>query len=190
MAEEPGNGSLRGRLLVATPGLMDPNFFRSVVLVVEHNDEGAAGVILNRPSDTDLDDGPLEDWRPLAADPQLVFVGGPVAPDGAVCLARMSPDSQPPGWQPVIGGLGVLDLSHGVEEIRDGVDRIRVFAGYAGWGAGQLEEELDTGSWYVVDADPEDALTAMPGALWRFVLRRQPGRLSLVANFPTDPSMN
>jgi putative transcriptional regulator len=84
----------------------------------------------------------------------------------------------------------VVDLSRQIDEIRPGVDRIRVFAGYAGWGGGQLEEELETGSWYVVDADPEDALTAMPGGLWRFVLRRQQGKLALVANFPTDPSMN
>ncbi len=159
---------LRGRLLVATPGLADANFFRSVVLIVEHTDDGAAGVVLNRPSETDLVKGPLESWRPLAAEPQLVFVGGPVAPDSAVCLARSAPDSEPPGWQPVVGGLGVLDLAREIGEVREGVDRLRVFAGYAGWGPGQLEDELETGSWYVVDADPEDALTSMPGALWRF----------------------
>jgi putative transcriptional regulator len=84
----------------------------------------------------------------------------------------------------------VLDLAREVGEVRDGVDRLRVFAGFAGWGPGQLEAELETGSWYVVDADPEDALTSMPGALWRFVLRRQSGRLALVANFPSDPAMN
>lgn len=190
MNEEAEFQTLAGRLLVATPALMDANFFRSVVLIVEHSEEGAAGVVLNRPSETELTEGPLDDWRPLAAEPQLVFVGGPVAPDSAVCLARTAPDSQPPGWQPVMGGLGVLDLALGVGEVRDGVDRLRVFAGYAGWGAGQLEGEVETGSWYVVDADPEDALTSMPGALWRFVLRRQSGRLALVANFPADPSMN
>jgi putative transcriptional regulator len=190
MAEETDNGSLRGRLLVATPGLLDANFFRAVVLIVEHTEEGAAGVILNRPSETDLSDGPLGSWRSLAADPQLVFVGGPVSPDAAICLARASPESAPPGWQPVVGGLGVLDMSRDIDEVREGLDRLRVFAGYAGWGAGQLEDELDVGSWYVVDADPEDALTTMPLALWRFVLRRQPGKLALVSNFPTDPSMN
>jgi putative transcriptional regulator len=169
---------------------MDANFFRSVVLIVEHTDEGAAGVVLNRPSETELSEGPLEDWSPFAAEPQLVFVGGPVAPDSAVCLARTGPGSAPPGWQPVVGGLGVLDLSLEVGDVREGIDRIRVFAGYAGWGAGQLEDELESGSWYVLDADPEDALTSMPGALWRFVLRRQSGKLALVANFPPDPSMN
>ncbi len=190
MADDVGRESLRGRLLVATPGLVDRNFFRTVVLVVEHTHEGAAGLVLNRPSETQLSEGPLEDWSELAAEPPLVFVGGPVSPDAAVCLARTAPEAEPPGWQPVIGGLGVLDLTRELEEVGPTVDRIRVFAGYAGWGGGQLETELEEGSWYVVDADPEDALTSMPGALWRFVLRRQPGKLSLVANFPADPSMN
>lgn len=182
--------SLQGRLLVATPGLLDANFFRSVVLLVEHNEQGAAGVVLNRPSDTELRAGPLEGLSSLAAEPPLVFVGGPVSPEGAVCLARSAPGAPSPDWQPVVGGLGVLDLTRDLEDVRSGVDRLRVFAGYAGWGAGQLEAELQEGSWYVVEADPEDALTSMPGALWRFVLRRQSGKLALVANFPMDPSTN
>jgi putative transcriptional regulator len=187
---EPGRQSLRGRLLVATPGLIDPNFFRAVLLVVEHTAEGAAGVILNRPSETEIDGTPLDSWKELAADPPLVFVGGPVAPDSAVCLARAAYDARPDGWEPVVGGLGVVDLSRGIDDFREGLDRLRVFAGYAGWGEGQLEAELNEGSWYILDADPEDALTSMPLALWRFVLRRQRGKLALVANFPTDPSMN
>lgn len=181
--------TLKGQLLVATPGLLDPNFFRTVVLVVEHSDEGAAGVVLNRPTETELA-GPLDPWRPMAADPALVFVGGPVSPEGAVCLARTGPDDPPGGWQPVVDGLGVLDLSREADEVSPGVDRLRVFAGYAGWEPGQLERELREGSWYVLEADPEDALTPLPGALWRFVLKRQGGRLALVANFPPDPSMN
>jgi putative transcriptional regulator len=181
--------ALKGRLLVATPGLLDQNFFRTVILVVEHSDEGAAGVVLNRPTDTELG-GPLEDWRGKAADPPLVFVGGPVSPDAAVCLARSRLDAQPPGFEPVVDGLGVLDLSEEAAVTHGAVDRVRVFAGYAGWEAGQLERELTEGAWYVLDADPEDALTSEPGALWRFVLRRQGGQLALVSNFPADPSMN
>src|SRR5947208_5598536 len=150
---------LKGRLLVATPGLLDTNFFRTVVLVVEHTDEGAAGVVLNRPTDTELA-GPLEDWRGMAADPPLVFFGGPVSPTDAVCLARSGPDGRPPGFEPVVDGLGVLDLSVRAHEMHPRVDRLRVFAGYAGWDAGQLERELREGAWYVLDADPEDALTS------------------------------
>lgn len=190
MTEEWDAKELRGRLLVATPNLMDPNFFRTVVLVVEHTDEGSAGVVLNRPSETGLREGPLEEWETLAADPPMVFVGGPVAPGAAVCLAKSAPESKPPGWQPVVDGLGVLDLDHDLDQIRDGVDRIRMFAGYSGWGAGQLEGEIEEGSWYVLDADPEDALSSQPGGLWRFVLKRQGGRLAMVANFPADPSYN
>lgn len=190
MTEELAPVSLRGRLLVATPGLVDANFFRTVVLVIEHSDEGAAGVVLNRPSETALREGPLEAWGDLAADPAVVFVGGPVAAGAAVCLARPGPGERPQGWQPVMGALGVLDLGCDPGATRSGVDRLRVFSGYAGWGAGQLEDELAEGSWYVVDADPEDALSSQPAGLWRFVLKRQGGKLSLVANFPPDPSMN
>jgi putative transcriptional regulator len=182
--------SLKGRLLVATPGLHDANFFRSVVLVVEHNDEGAAGLVLNRPSDAGLDAGPLHEWTDLAADPPLVFVGGPVQPSAAICLARTAHDGVPEGWQPVVGGLGVLDLGRELADVRPGIDRLRVFAGYAGWEAGQLESEIEEGSWFVLDADPEDALSSQPGGLWRFVLKRQGGKLALVSNFPSDPSLN
>lgn len=182
--------SLKGRLLVATPGLIDPNFFRTVVLIVEHNEEGAAGIVLNRPSDMSLEGGPLDGWDEVAADPPLVFVGGPVSPEAAVCLARANPDGRPAGWEPVTGGLGVLDLGMQLSEVRGQVDRVRVFAGYAGWGPRQLEAEIEEGSWYVFDADPEDALSSQPGGLWRFILKRQGGKLALVANFPADPTMN
>jgi putative transcriptional regulator len=181
---------LKGRLLVAAPGLSDVNFFRTVVLIVEHNDEGAAGVVLNRPSDTPLTDSPLDAWEDVAADPPLVFVGGPVNPSAAVCLASAQPNENPDGFEPVIGRLGVLDIGRELAELRPALDRVRVFAGYAGWGAGQLENEIEEGAWYVLDADPEDALSSEPGGLWRFVLKRQGGRLALVANFPADPTMN
>ena len=183
-------GELKGKLLVAAPALVDPNFFRTVVLVVEHNVEGAAGVVLNRPSDTSLVESPLDAWEEVAADPPLVFVGGPVSPGAAVCLARATPHAEPHGWQPVIGGLGVLDLGRDLSDVRSDLDRVRVFAGYAGWGSGQLEHEIAEGAWYVLDADPEDALSSQPGGLWRFVLKRQGGKLALVANFPADPNMN
>jgi putative transcriptional regulator len=188
--DDAAGESLKGRLLVATPGLYDANFFRTVVLVVEHNDEGAAGLVLNRPSDSGLGDGPLGEWSDLAADPPLVFVGGPVQPSAAICLARRGPSGEPDGWQPVVGGLGVLDLGRELDDVRTDIDRLRVFAGYSGWGAGQLESEIEEGSWFVLEADPEDALSSQPGGLWRFVLKRQGGKLALVSNFPSDPSLN
>lgn len=182
---------------------MDENFFRTVVLVVEHTDDGAVGVVLNRPSQTLISEGPLGELDPIAADPPLVFVGGPVAPDSAICLARRrgpleapdeAPDEAPEEaadpWQPVVQGLGVLDLSAGDLRLVAGLDRVRVFAGYAGWGSGQLEAEIAEGAWYVLDADPDDALSGQPGGLWRSVLSRQGGKLAMVANFPADPNMN
>jgi putative transcriptional regulator len=186
----PDDTTFKGRLLVASPNLTDPNFFRTVVLLVEHSEEGAAGVVLNRPSDSALAEGPLRGWDAVAADPPLVFVGGPVQPTAAVCLARPAPSAPPEGFEPVVDGLGVLDLSCDPADVRDGLDAVRVFVGYAGWGAGQLEEEIEEGAWYVLPADPQDAMSAQPGGLWRFVLRRQGGQLALVANFPSDPTMN
>lgn len=183
-------GSLKGQLLVASPNLADANFFRTVVFLIEHTEEGAAGVVLNRPSGSALSEGPLGAWNGVAADPPLVFVGGPVQPGAAVCLARPAPAAPPVGFEPVVDGLGLLDLSGDPSMVRAAVDRIRVFVGYAGWGAGQLEEEIDEGAWYVLPADPEDAMSSQPDGLWRFVLRRQGGQLALVANFPPDPTMN
>ena len=117
----------------------------------------------------------------------LVFVGGPVQPDAAVCVASATIDVD--GFTPAFARLGTFDLSKPPDGAT-GLDRIRVFAGYAGWDEGQLEDEIEQGAWYVLDADPEDAFTTVPDDLWRFVLRRQGGDLSLVANFPIDPSMN
>jgi putative transcriptional regulator len=168
---------LKGRLLVATPALGDPNFERTVVLVLEHGEEGAAGVVLNRPTDMELV-GHLPGWEERAADPGVVFVGGPVQPTGVICLALSA------------GSIETVDPTVAPEEISAPVDQVRVFAGYAGWGAGQLEAEIAQGAWFVVDGFPEDAMSDAPDHLWRAVLRRQSGRLKLFANYPVDVSMN
>jgi len=182
--------SLKGQLLVASPGLMDPNFFRTVVLIVEHGDQGAAGIVLNRPSDASLAEGPLDGWDTIAADPPLVFVGGPVSPTDAVCLARPAPNTPPEGFEPVVDGLGVVDLAADPSLVRPTLDRVRVFVGYAGWQPGQLEDEIDEGAWLVVEADSDDALDDEPELLWSRVLERQGGRLALLARYPDDPSTN
>jgi putative transcriptional regulator len=195
---------LKGRLLVANPAMPDPNFNRTVVLMLAHQADGALGVVLNRPSELDVD-SPLPRWERLVADPPVVFVGGPVAPGAAICLAHV-PDApagptglEPPdvddleglgGWLPLVGDLGTLDLDRDPDELEIDVKAIRVFAGYAGWGAGQLESEVEAGAWFVVDAEAADALAGDPDQLWRRVLRRQGGRLALVASYPRDPSLN
>ena len=181
---------LKGRLVVATPNLGDPNFERTVVLVLEHGDEGALGVVLNRPSDLDLAE-PLPEWARAAAHPPVVFIGGPVAPSAAVCLARVGHNGGgATGWEPLMGPLGTLDLDSDPDEAIPRLDQIRVFAGYAGWGPGQLEAEIEAGGWFVVDADATDPLSPAPEHLWAAVLRRQRGALALFAAFPADPTMN
>lgn len=183
---------LKGRLLVATPNLGDPNFERTVVLVLEHGDEGALGVVLNRPSELDLAE-PLPEWARAAAHPPVVFIGGPVAPSAAVCLARLGRHGGTEGWQPLLGAdgsVGTLDLDSDPDELIPRLAEIRVFAGYAGWGSGQLEGEIAEGGWFVVDADPNDALSPAPEELWGIVLRRQRGTLALCAAYPADPTMN
>ena len=178
---------LKGRLLVATPNLEDPNFERTVVLVLEHGDEGALGVVLNRPSELDLAE-PLPEWAGAAAHPPVVFIGGPVAPSAAVCLARGTPGAE--GWEPLLGPVGTLDLDSDPDEAIPRIDGIRVFAGYAGWGPGPLEGEIAAGGWFVVDAEAGDPLSPAPEELWATVLRRQRGALALFAAHPRDPSLN
>jgi putative transcriptional regulator len=202
--------SLKGRLLVANPALPDPNFDRTVVLLLAHEDEGALGLVLNRPSDTEVD-GPLPQWERLAAQPSVVFVGGPVRPGAAICLARVAGHSgsdamgtdgygevdsgetsvdESSGWTRLVGELGTLDLEQDPDHLSLGVQAIRVFAGYAGWGPGQLEREIDAGAWFVVPAQPEDVMSDNPESLWKRVLRRQGGELAVVSLFPSDPSLN
>jgi putative transcriptional regulator len=181
--------SLRGRLLVATPTLYDPNFFRTVVLVLEHGDEGALGVVLNRPSETEVGES-LPDWTSLASDPGVVFVGGPVSPDAAIGLARGGTADHTDGWAPLFGYLGTIDLGRPPLELPVAVQNLRVFAGYAGWSAGQLDGEVESGGWFVLDAAPDDVFTSAPGTLWASVLRRQGGRLAMFATAPPHPSLN
>jgi putative transcriptional regulator len=179
----------RGRLLVATPSLGDPNFDRTVVLLLEHGADGALGVVLNRPGSPAME-VPLPDWRERAAPPAVVFTGGPVAPSAAVGLARTDRSEAVEGWAPVIDRTGTVDLGRHPDELGVAVEAVRVFAGYAGWGGGQLEGEIEAGAWFVVAAEPGDAFSDRPEQLWRLVLRRQAGRLAMFANAPMDPSVN
>jgi putative transcriptional regulator len=181
---------LKGRLLVASPTLTDPNFARTVVFVLEHSDDdGALGLVLNRPSLTAVAEV-LPAWAPLAAEPAVAFVGGPVSPNAAICLGWVSPGAEPDGWTAIEGPLGAVDLSEDPATLAGALERVRVYAGYAGWGAAQLEAEIALGSWYVVDALPVDPFVADPSLLWRQVLRRQGGSLALVSTFPPDPALN
>src|SRR5438552_18627708 len=173
----------KGRLLVATPLLTDPNFERTVVLMLEDNDEGALGLVLNRPSELEVGE-PLPDWADLSASPPVVFVGGPVSRSSVIALARCSdePEMSADMWTSVLGPIGVLDLTADATLLHAMVDDVRVFAGYAGWDAAQLRGEIAEGARFVVDALPHDATTDAPEELWRELLRRPPNPPRSLAN--------
>lgn len=181
--------SLTGRLLVATPMLVDPNFDRTVVLVLDHDEDGTLGVVVNRPTTVSVNDV-LPAWTDLSVEPPVVFQGGPVALDSALGVACVVGGAEPLGWRRVSGAVGLVDLDAPPEVLAAEVVAFRVFAGYAGWGSGQLEGEVRQGAWYVVDAQPSDAFNPVPQELWRDVLRRQRGELAMVATFPDDPILN
>jgi putative transcriptional regulator len=187
--------SLTGRLLVATPALADPNFDRAVVLLLDHDEQGSLGVVLNRPTPVGVGDV-LAPWAALAGEPGVVFQGGPVSLDSALALAvvpgedRPGHPADPLGWRRVHGAIGLVDLEAPPELLAAELGSLRVFAGYAGWGPGQLEDELTEGAWWVVDSEPGDVSAPDPEGLWRAVLRRQRSELAMVATYPDDPSLN
>lgn len=182
--------SWTGKVLVATPALTDPNFHRTVVLLLDHSEEGAIGLVLNRPSEVRLAEA-LPGWELLAASPPVVFAGGPVEPDAVIALGRAKPETMTdPGWMPIVDRLRVVDLAAGPDAADDVIDEARVFLGYTGWAPGQLEDEVEADAWFVADARDVDAIATDPDELWRRVLRRQGGQLALFATYPEDPSRN
>lgn len=182
--------SLVGHVLVATPALRDPNFERTVVLLVAHEAGGALGVVLNRATEVPVADV-LGGWGRLASEPAVVFEGGPVQPEAAICLARVRPTTgELRGFNRIDGTIGTVDLSEDPDLIGDDMVEARVFAGYAGWSPGQLEDEISTGSWLTFQALPSDPFTDRPDDLWSMVLRRQGGLYAAVAMYPADPTMN
>lgn len=180
---------LTGQLLVAAPSLQNSPFERTVVLLLSHDEDGALGVVVNRPTDVAVDDV-LPDWTAIVSSPGCVFQGGPVSLDSALGLVSFHTGEEPIGVRRVSGPVGVVDLDAPPEVVGPAIMAMRVFAGYAGWASGQLEDEISEGSWYVVDAEPSDAFVPDADDLWGVVLRRQVGPLALLASFPADPTMN
>jgi putative transcriptional regulator len=184
-----------GQLVVATPSLVDPNFERTVVLLLQADpDDGALGLVLNRPTGTGVGEV-LPEWAGLAADPGVVFVGGPVQPNAAICLGHGRPGATAVAAFSVLEGVpgtsvGTVDLDVPPESLAPAVSEVRLFAGYAGWSAGQLEAEVDEGAWWVLDALPGDAFAAQPEDLWPVVLRRQGAPIAFAASYPADPTLN
>jgi putative transcriptional regulator len=179
--------SIRGHLLIAGPALGDPNFWRTVVLVVEHNEEGALGLVLNRPSETTVGEA-VPELQELIEPEADVLVGGPVQQSAVIVLAEF--DDPAHAALIAFDDVGILrtdtELTRGSVAIRTA----RAFAGHAGWGPGQLDDELERGDWILEPARRGDAFTAEPGKLWPSVLTRKGGSYALVARMPDDPSLN
>lgn len=177
-------------LLVATPILLDPNFADAVVLLLDTDESGALGVVLNRPTPVPVADV-LPDWRDVVSEPEVLYQGGPVSPDGALAVGLVRDDEEPPlGFRAVLDRLGLLDLDTPAALVEGGLAGLRIFAGYAGWGAGQLAAEIEEGSWYLVPGHAGDVFRPDPTDLWRDVLRRQPGQLAWHSTRPVDPDLN
>jgi putative transcriptional regulator len=190
------DGPLRaGQLLVATAALLDPNFDHTVVLLLDFDENGALGVVLNRPSTTPVAEI-LSDWGDIASAPPVLFQGGPVSTDSALAVAALSAGTSPDpvGFRRLYDdagvGTGIVDLDTPTELLAPALSGVRVFAGYAGWGSEQLRAEIETGSWHVVPSEHADLFGADPQGLWMRVLRRQPGELAWVSTRPADPTLN
>ncbi len=185
--ENPEVESARGQLLIARPTLVDPNFWRTVVLVIEHSDDGALGLVLNRPSETTVGEAVPQLEELVDPDAQL-FIGGPVQPSAVIVLAEF----EDAGEAALIAfdDIGVLGTGSGTEQPAGGVRTGRAFVGHAGWGPGQLDSELERGDWILDPARREDAFCAAPLELWSEVLTRKGGSYALVARMPPDPSVN
>lgn len=181
-----------GTLLLANIDLLEPTFRRSVIYVVEHNDGGTLGVVLNRPSETAVYNV-LPQWADLVAKPRSMFVGGPVKRDAALCLGILRVGVDPDGMtglRHVAGRIVMVDLDADPELIATAVEGLRIFAGYSGWTIGQLEGEIERDDWIVLSALPSDVLVQPRVDLWSRVLRRQPMPLALLATHPVDLSRN
>jgi len=177
-----------GALLVASPAIDEPTFARAVVLVLDHDEDGALGVVLNRASELEVTDT-LAGWAPLAADPPVLFGGGPVEPAAVVGLGDTRP-GRTDGGTVIVDRVRLVDLDGDPALAAADLHQVRLFAGYAGWAPDQLEEELDEGAWYPVPATADDVFTREPDGLWRAVLRRQRGPLKLLSTYPVDPGRN
>lgn len=181
-----------GTLLLANTDLLEPTFRRSVIYVVEHNDGGTLGVVLNRPSETAVYNV-LPQWSKLATKPKTMFIGGPVKRDAALCLATLRVGLEAtgvPGLRHVQGRMMMVDLDADPDTIAPMVEGVRIFAGYSGWTIGQLEGEIERDDWIVLSALPTDVLVEPRVDLWSRVLRRQPLPMSLLASHPIDISRN
>ena len=179
--------SLKGQLLLASPALFDPNFRRTVVLVTEHTEEGAAGLVLNRPSETAVADA-VPDLLPLVSEEERVYVGGPVQESAVLVLAEFEDPEE--AALLVVDDVGFVPGDGDFDLLAGATRRVRVFAGYAGWGPGQLEAELEESSWIVGSSPAPELFPELEDDLWARIPRDKGGVYRVVALMPEDPSVN
>jgi putative transcriptional regulator len=179
--------TLQGHLLVASPALGDPNFARTVVAIANHDEDGALGIVLNRPSDTEVAEA-VPELEDVVDSDEVVYVGGPVQPASIVVLAEFQNPAE--AAYLVTGAIGLVSDRTGLERLGDATARRRIYAGYAGWGPGQLEAEIEREDWIVEPARPEDVFAPDAPDLWGRVLDRKGGQFRLLARMPVDPTVN
>jgi putative transcriptional regulator len=180
--------ALKGRLLVAAPALADPNFRRTVVLMLEHTAEGSVGLVLNRPTPMLAREALPDVLAAALADEERVHQGGPVQPEAVLLLGDFVEPDAAAGI--AFGSVGIVDPEADLEQLGSKVRQMRAFGGYAGWAGGQLEAEFAEGAWIDAVGLPSDVFTTEPDGLWSEVLRRKGGRYRLIAQMPEDPSLN
>ena len=179
-----------GTLLVAGVNTTDGVFDGTVVLILDSDEGGTVGVVLNKLTDIDLVKA-LPQWAHQVSAPDSLFNGGPVSQQGAVCLASPTQAAdEPPGWRRLFDNVGLLNLDTPVEIADGAYSDLRIFAGYAGWDAGLLEAELARELWHPVRALPGDPFDPDPDTMWRRVLRRQGGDLGLLSTWTAEPEYN
>lgn len=178
-----------GDLLVSHVNLRDGVFDFAVVLILDADESGTLGVVLNKVAALPLA-AVLPTWVDVVSDPQLLFDGGPVSRNGAICLASIGGEEEPPGWRRLFGNVGLLHLDTPVELVAGAYSGLRIFAGYAGWAPGQLQSELASDAWFVAPAEPEDIFGIDQTDLWQRVLRRQEPDVAVYSTWTDDPDAN